>query len=300
MKNSFANEFRKELAVEVDFGPIMRFSMKRNRSDIRSFVFVEGSTDRTFYESTSITTLSDHAYYLFRTKSDRSGKDDYSGKEAVYYCLNRVLGSEQLKASIDKCRFIVDRDYDQVKRSKSVNLRPRDYSHVYVTKGHSMESFFIEKSNLEIVNDLMDLNTEEFLRLFDAYLKEMSRFCAYRAVMGGYYKSGASINYRKKYQDEEITQFDFSREDFWIGKPKMLEECERMKRAIARYPYLQRQVDNLQRQIETDRMNLRGHDSFSFLEQYIEQKAHKKIAFPYGDETERREMIGRFRIELTQ
>ena len=300
MRDSFKDVFQKELDVEVDFGPIVRFNMVRTRSDIKCFVFVEGSTDKTFYENTNISDLSDHAFYLFRATSDQADKEDYVGKEAVYYSLKRIVGNEKLNALADRCRFIVDRDYDKVKRSKRINLRPNDYARVFVTKGHSMESFFVERDNLEIVIKHVGLNIEEFLKTFDVYTKEISEFCAYRGVITEYHRSGANLSYRRKYKDEEIMLFDFSKKDFWIGKSKMLEECARMKRAIERYSNLRYLANSLQKEIASDRMKVRGHDAFLFLEQYIEQKAHKKIAFPIGDKSERKAMIGRFRVELTK
>ena len=78
----------------------------------------------------------------------------------------------------------------------------------------------------------------------------------------------------------------------------MKEECERMKKALSVHPYLLRQAENLQKEIVLNRMMVRGHDAFSFLEQYIKQKAHKQIIFPNGDRRDLKLLIGNFNVEF--
>ena len=45
MNNNFKAYFQNQIDEEVDFGPVMRFSIKRNDKSISHFIFVEGSTD---------------------------------------------------------------------------------------------------------------------------------------------------------------------------------------------------------------------------------------------------------------
>lgn len=298
MKEDFKAAFQNELDIEVDFGPVMRFALVREKPHIKQFVFVEGSTDKTFYESTNISVLSDNAYYFYRTLSDKYDKQDYKGKEAVFYSLKRIVDNERLSTKIDKCKFIVDRDYTKVQRSKYTKLKPVDYSRVTVTKGHSMESYFLEETNLRAILKKAGLNTEEFLKLFDEFKTEMSYFYSLKAVVTDNYKTGANIRFSKKYDDSELFVFDFSKKKFWLGQDKVKEECQRMKRALSSHTYLIRQAEALQKEIVSNRMMVRGHDAFSFLEQYIQQKAHKQIIFPKGNKRDLKMLIGNFNVEL--
>ncbi len=298
MREDFHAVFQNEIDVEVDFGPVMRFALMREKTHIKKFVFVEGSTDKTFYESTNITEFSDHAWYFYRTLSDKYDKTDYKGKEAVFYSLKRIVDNEKLSSSIDKCRFIVDRDYSKIQRSKYTRLKPEDYARISVTKGHSMESYFLEESNLRLILERAGLKLSEFLSLFDLFHQEMSYFYSLKAVITENYQTGANIRYSKKYTDSDLFDFDFTKDDFWIGQCKVQEECWRMRRAIVNYSYLVRRADELQKEIAANRMLVRGHDAFSFLEQYILQKAHKQIVFPYGDRKDLKQLIGTFIVEL--
>lgn len=298
MSGDFKAAFQNELDIEVDFGPVMRFALVREKSYIKQFVFVEGSTDKIFYESTNINMLSDNAYYFYRTLSDKLDKRDYKGKEAVFYSLKRIVDNEKLSKKLDKCKFIVDRDYTKVQRSKYTKLKPADYSRVTVTKGHSMESYFLEESNLRDILKKEGLNADDFLKLFDEFKEQMSYFYAFKSIITDNYNVGANIRFRKKYEDSELFVFDFSKRKFWLGQDKVKEECQRMKMAISSYTYLIRQAELLQKEIISNRMMVRGHDAFSFLEQYVEQKARKQIVFPNGDKRTIKVLIGNFKVEF--
>lgn len=176
MKKNFKEAFERERNIEVDFGPVMRFSMMRSKSDISSYVFVEGSSDKEFYRKTNINTLSEKAYYFFREYSDKTIDKKYSGKESVYYSLKKILDNENLKKYIDKCTFIVDRDYSRQQNSRYVNLRNKDYSYIDFTKGHSMEDYFVEKSNLIVIMNSLGLDIENFYYFYDDFNTEMSYY----------------------------------------------------------------------------------------------------------------------------
>lgn len=298
MKEDFKATFQNEISIEVDFGPIMRFALLREKAYINQFIFVEGSTDRTFYENTNISDLSDHAYYFYRILSDRYDKEEYKGKEAVFYSLKRIVEDERLSKRIDKCKFIVDRDYSEIQESKYSRLKPADYSRITVTKGHSMESYFFEESNLRKILKMVDLSADEFLELFDEFKLEMSYYYSLKAVITENYKMGTKIWFAKKYNDAELFVFDFSNMMFWSSRDKVKEECQRMKKVLAPCANLIEQAETLQKVIVSNRMMVRGHDAFFFLEQYIQQKAHKSIAFPKGNRKDLKLLIGNFDVEL--
>ena len=298
MRENFKEMFQNELDVEVDFGPVMRFALVRERPSIKQFVFVEGSTDKIFYESTNIKILSDNAYYFYRTLSDRYDKEEYKGKEAVFYSLKRIIDDVRLSKKIDKCKFIVDRDYEKIPKSKYSKLKASDYDKLTITKGHSMESYFFEDSNLKAILKRVDLDVDEFLKVFDIFTAEMSYYYSLKAIVTENYKAGANIKYNRKYNDSELFCFDFSKEKFWLGQDKIKEECLRMKRSVDRNLYLIKQAENLQKEIASNRMMVRGHDAFSFLEQYIMQKTHRKIVFPNGHKSDMKLLIGSFNVEF--
>lgn len=298
MKNDFKTFFQDEIALEVDFGPVMRFSLMRDKNWITTFVFVEGSTDKIFYINTNIPKLTGDAYYFYRTVSDGYNLENFKGKEAVYYCLSRITKNEKLSNYLDRCVFIVDKDYDQQPKSKFVRLTSEDYKKIQVTKGHSMESYFFEKSNLTNVLKTFNLSEEPFMSKFEEFSQLMSKFYALRAVITNKFYTNSKITFKKKYTDEDLFVFDFKQDDFWISKDKVIEESERMKNVLTKYPYMMREVEKLEEDILSNNMNLRGHDSFNFLSQYIKQFTNNQITFPKGEPYEVKSLLKNFNVEF--
>lgn len=298
MMTSFKTMFQNEIDEEVEFGPVMRFALLREKSDIKQFVFVEGSTDKIFYENTNINELSNNASYFYRTLSDKFNSVEYKGKEAVFYSLKRILDNDKLSSKLDKCKFIVDRDYTRVQRSKYTRLKTADYTRVMVTKGHSMESYFLEESNLREILKKNRLDHETFLEVFSEFQVEMSHYYSLKAIVTENYLTGANVRFKKKYSEAELFVFDFSKKKFWISQDKVEEECQRMKKALGSYTYLIRQAETLRMEIVSDRMMVRGHDAFWFLEQYVAQKANKQIVFPNGNSSDLKMLIGSFNVEF--
>lgn len=296
MSDSFKNYFQSQIDEEIDFGPVMRFSIKRGDKNIEHFVFVEGSTDEQFYGNTRIEVLSSNAAYFYRRMKDEETLPEYKGKEAVFYSLKRVSENEKLSAEIDRCVFIVDRDFSDHILSAKVKLKAADYKRILVTYGHSMESYFLEPENVAKLLNKFGADPERFWELFSDFAGAISQYYALNAVITENYRT---IRYRKKYSSTDILSFDFSRgDDFWDGYDAMLEECRLMKGKLGQNRmYLQRAA-YLETRMRSNPRYIRGHDAFSFLEEYLRQLHNVEISFEYYNFGKIKPVIGKFDVQL--
>lgn len=300
MGDDFKAYFQSQIAEEVDFGPVMRFSLKRNDKNIERFIFVEGSTDEQFYGSTQVEILCDKTAYFYRKMTDDDSLPEYKGKEAVFYALKKVCRNEQLSSEIDRCLFIVDRDFSDHISSARTKLNASEYKRVLMTYGHSMESYFLEKKNVTVVLEYFNINPEHFWELFSCFAEEMSLYYALNAVITENYKA---IPYRKTYTNNDICTFDFAKGDrFWDGYDNMLEECRLMRSRLrqTRNPALLQRAVFLETKIRANPRYIRGHDAYSFLEQYLKQLHNIDIGFSYHTFGTIKPLIGRFDVQLVR
>jgi len=299
MSSDFYNFFQAQLQNEVDFGPVMRFSLKRNDKNIKNFIFVEGSSDELFYGNTRERSLSEKCAYFYRLSQDNT-LNDYKGKEAVFYSMRRLKQSDDLKKSLDRCMFIVDRDFSDTIKSRNLTLSEDDIDMLTTTYGHSMESYFLEKHNVNLLFQHLHLDYKPFYDLFCSFAKEASRYYALKAVITENYKSGEHIYYNKTYDDRDIFVFNFTggTQDFFVGKSNMQKECKDMAAAIAGHPRLIKRANALQNKISSHPRYIRGHDAFSFLESYLKQKHQIAIGFQKNKFQTLKPVIRKYNVKL--
>ena len=279
MGDDFKTYFQSQIAEEIDFGPVMRFSLKRNDKNIERFIFVEGSTDEQFYGSTQVEILCDKTAYFYRKMTDDDSLPEYKGKEAVFYALKKVCRNEQLASEIDRCLFIVDRDFSDHISSTQTKLNATEYSRILITYGHSMESYFLEKNNVTVILEYFNADVNRFWELFSCFAEEMSPYYALNAVITENYHT---VRYRKTYTNDDICTFDFKKGDrFWDGYDAMIEECRLMRSKIrkSQNSVMLQRATFLETKIRHNPRYIRGHDAYTFLEQYLRQFHNVDISF---------------------
>lgn len=297
--SNFTGYFERERAVENEFGPVMKFSFQRKKYRFEHFVFVEGTTDRHFYINTSRDELSKNAYYLYR-EYDEDAVDDLFGKESVLYCLHHIAQDKELSKDLNKCIFIIDKDFDYYGEYIPPNLEKTGCI-VQKTLGHSMENYLFTANNprnvLQYVHFPCDVN--DFLNKFDEFAKGMSTYYAINSEITGLSRphNDRTVFYRHRYSKDEILCFDFSKEDFWLGKRKAQEETELMLKEILNKQISTKLADRKKEIIESNRIFIRGHDAFTFMYQYIKQKFNKEFDI-FATNSEYRSLIKELTVEF--
>ncbi len=274
--SNFREEWQRELQgvihphdLVVEFGEI--FSKAR----YQSFVFVEGPTDEIFYTHTNRSELNKDAYYQCGSLTKERFYEGKVGKDAVLYSLNRIVNDSKLSKSLHKCIFIIDRDFDDTFSKETLpKCKNTEYT-LYETKGHSVENYLFEEKNIGHVLRYINFqcNVNDFLDKFKDFTKEMSTYYAVNSEITRQSQNNAF--YKHRYSLEEILSFNFSKEDFWIGRQKAREEIKLMQDVVLGNQWSKGFVENKQRLIEKNIMLIRGHDAFTFLYQYAKQKYNK-------------------------
>ena len=283
---NFAARFEQERLVETEFGPVVRFNIERTRYRYDEFVFVEGPTDKNFYMNTNVETesekkISKYACYLFRKFNEGATYDRYTGKKAVLYCLKCISDNPKFNKDFKKCYFIIDRDYEESIDSALTPTSENAYKRLYRTQGHSLENYLYVKENFEKVFRYVcfGMNKDEFSNKFNDFANEMSTFYAANSIITGQCNGSDQEvkSYKHKYKQNEILQFDFSKENFWLGRAKAREEIERMLEHLSRFAFARHFYEEKEKEIKKNHIFVRGHDAFEFIYQYVKQKANKEF-----------------------
>lgn len=279
---NFRDCFEQEIKIETDFGPIMRFSFLRTKKDIDYFVFVEGSSDENFYKHSNIAYLNGNTAYFYRTTADYHTEIKYKGKESVYYALKCISEDIRLSNTLEKCVFITDRDFEETVDEKLISKSSRAMLYMYQTAGHSVESYLFDDENLNLIFNYFTVDENDFLKKFEVFATTMQPFYALRCAITSIKKNefgsnkdkGKRLSYKKKHGDLEhavFCNFDFKKEDYWVGKKDVLNEIRAMEQALRGYPFAMLFVQSNEERIKQHKMYLRGHDVFEFIYQYLLQ-----------------------------
>lgn len=279
--SDFINRFEQERATGLDFDLVAKFNLVRNQYRYNTFIFVEGSTDENFYSSTSEENLSKCAFYLHKIVDKTNLQDEYLGKKAVLYALKCISGDKILSKDLHKCMFIIDRDFEETIDDDLLPETEIAFKQLYKTQGHSVESYLFHKNNIKNVLRYLSpsLNQNDFFDKLDEFVDVMCEYYAANALITGITISNNIVTpfYKHVYQREEILSFDFSKENFWLGKQKAIAETESMRSQIEGRPLAQLAYDYRKEEIRNNSMLLRGHDAFEFLYQYLRQKLNMKF-----------------------
>lgn len=264
MATSFKELFEKSLESPPNFGIVMKYNSLRV-NNYQHLIFVEGKSDERFYCRTNNKILAENTCYIYQNYEDSDG-----GKEAVFFALNQIKNTPDLKSDLARCVFIVDRDWDLRIRSIHRWVTSKDENHISQTWGHSMESYFLEDSNITRIFTLLSLQEyeEDFRNKLQTFIKLTAEFWALKSTVVFANKTGVRLRYRKKYSFDEIFQFDFDSDSFF-NVERMEEESKIMKDAIKPNVDLVRYYDIWEKKVSDSPQYMRGHNAFDFLFVYV-------------------------------
>lgn len=267
VKNKYLLFFEQEQPI----GVIQRFNIIRATKPNQNYIFVEGSTDKIFYEATNDSHLSINAEYFYSRKSDYIADDEKSilGKESVLYCYNFIKNEKSF--NMNTCTFIVDRDYDAKLQLIKIPLSNSDKKNLCMTKGHSFENYFLDEVNLKYVFSELGLSDQDlsaFLQRFTKFLESTKSFFSAKAVITEAY-SKLHLHYKKKHDDNEVFSADIKNNN-GINSIILKEENSNQKlfiqsnRLEARLKYYENILgQNLA-------LYIRGHNVFEYLQAYLQ------------------------------
>lgn len=247
---------------------VHRFNDLRFNKANKEFVFVEGSSDATFYKNTSISILKDSSAYIFANYNP----DPYAskGKKVVYDAFYSIRKDEELRYELDKCLFIIDKDYEFYKKERVFTI----------TEGHSMECYFLERDNIEVLFSYYKLPTEEvdkFWALYENFAGKCYEFFALKGTWSYMCEESKkslmlfSKPYKKKYDYREIFQFTFNDGTYTFNEDKLNEEIKLLRDMINANKNFQPYYQKLYTSVKDNPQMIRGHDAFEFLKQYLLQ-----------------------------
>ncbi len=277
MNNSidFRAFFSQEMNNQPPIGMVMKYNIFRANHLIKHIIFVEGSSDKTFYSKTRYSELNSDAEYVYQNYEEGNG-----GKESVFYAYYAIKKDDSLRVDINRSVFVVDKDWDTALRSENNWVKKKDEPFFTVTKGHSMECYFIDSDNIDIIFAELGISqySERFHKLLAGFLEQTKSFWALKSVMSYAHKKGIKVKYRKKYSFGEIFDFDFNDSSKVFNLQMLLEEVSAMEESISGNQDLLRYYEIWKKRIQEDVMLIRGHDAFSFLQSFINSVRTKKVS----------------------
>lgn len=247
---------------------VFKFNTLRLFKENKEFIFVEGSSDEAFYKHTSISILTDGSVYI--PADYTADKDDDVGKKVVYSAYESIRNNDELRCELDKCLFIIDRDYEYYKDNQPFTI----------TEGHSMECYFLEQENVKIVFSYFNLPEEAAEKFWEMYVDFASKCYEFFALKGTWtyvYSKRKRTDpyidgYKHKNEDRDIFWFKFYEDTYSFREDKLEEEIKLMRDSLnanERFiPYYQKLFDD----IKDNPKMIRGHNAYDFLKQYLRQK----------------------------
>ena len=276
---------------------MQRYNILRVTNPLKHFIFVEGSSDKIFYQSTKDVFLSKDVEYLFSVKRDAGNESRILvGKEAVLFCYTKI--KRDFKSDMDRCAFIVDRDYDCDLRLTDIPIKTSDKPKISMTVGHSFENYFFYSDNLKKVFDicqLTDLDYISFQERLKEYVRSILEFFAANAVITESFKL-RHLRYKKKKTDEMIFSNDII-ETNGIHLSELQEEINHQmdfisgQKLTARYKYYLQELN------KNPALYIRGHNVFNYLVAYLKEY-HSINLDPFQNQGLYRRIIGEFQIEI--
>ncbi len=247
---------------------VQKFNILRMDRANKEYVFVEGSSDATFYKNTSISILTDQSAYIYADYDSDSKVD--KGKKVVCSALESIRRNEDLRYELDKCVFIIDKDYEYYKNNRVFTI----------TEGHSMECYFLEKENIKIIFSFFNLSEEDADTFWNLYIDFASRCYEFFALKGTitymYSESGRSAvsissPYKTRHDYREIFYFTFDGKTYSFDEDKFNEELELLRNTLKANKNFNLYYQRLYNDIKDNPQMIRGHDGFEFLKQYLLQ-----------------------------
>lgn len=323
---TFREEFQREIEEEIEIGPDIRFYLQLPNPK-KVFVFVEGSTDKVFYNNASISFLDKAKSIIEYVWQEKTREKELYGDTKIESGKKFVIAQikeKRSKEELSRCWFIFDKDFDSGDIRNLYGIKKEASQQVRVTDGHSMESFFVNEENLKLICNKYGADYDDLYEKLCLFRNEMVNYYALKKAITTAitrkdeekkekkYKKYSRVKYSNIYDTKDnpkpLLEFDFSSEDFMtICRIRIEEECEAMKKAIqnADDPYFRgTEVKLIQKRIneslELSMCNMRGHDLFTFLEAYFEQVKGVKLGDWPGSFYHIRDLIKDFEVTLLE
>lgn len=246
---------------------VQKFNILRLFKENKEFIFVEGNSDETFYKNTSISILRDKSAYLYADYNPDSRGP--KGKKVVYAAYETIRNNDNLRYELDKCLFIIDKDYEYYKKN-----------HVFtITEGHSMECYFLERENVDIIFSyfkLTEADAQKFWALFVDFAGKCYEFYALKGTWTYIYDDkkraeGISDGYRYLNDFASIFRFEFRDGSYSFCEEKLEIELKLLRDALNANNRFIPYYEKLYADIKDNPRMIRGHDAYEFLKQYLLQ-----------------------------
>lgn len=252
-----------------------------NGYDYRKFCIVEGSTDEPFYSNISNIDLRNKIKYLYNDKRAYDAHEEMEvGKDAVISSYNMIRKNHT--QYLDKCIFIIDRDYDGAKSMHYCYDIERE-KRMSITPGYSFENMFLEEENVKIIFSYLKRSNKElkeFERKYKQFLEETKEYFRLKATIIEVKKKGTVCYqynkswYKKKLDYSEIFTFNFDSfhyADDYFNRCGMEEEIKSMRQFVERPENKNAFLfyNKYSEEIVANRDMLRGHDALNFLSAYL-------------------------------
>ncbi len=261
----FRNAFESAISTPPDIGSIIKYNAVRN-SGYEHIIFVEGNGDKLFYSHSMVNQFTDNAYYIFA-----SATDQLKGKDSVMKSFDEIYNNSTLSSDLDKCIFLVDRDWDNRIDGNHFRLQSRYVDYFTVTYGHSMENYFLEEENLralfEIFGNVSDLDS--FVNEYYIFAKETSKYWGLKSAKIYADKHGIPARYSQIYAWDDIFDFTYSdghidyRRDYFETEMSNLENTLKNNAALLEY------AEKKTILIANNPRMVRGHQAFDYLSCYF-------------------------------
>ncbi len=246
---------------------VQKFNILRLFKENKEFIFVEGSSDETFYKNTSISILRDKTAYIYAdyNPDPREAK----GKKVVYAAYESIRNNENLRYELDKCIFIIDKDYEYYKKNQVFTI----------TEGHSMECYFLERENIDVIFSYFKLSgadAQKFWELFTDFASKCYDFFALKGTWTYIYaeKKRTEViteGYNSLYDNTAIFKFDFDGESYSFCEDKFKIELKLLRDSLSANDRFISYYEKLYADIKDNPRMIRGHDAYEFLKQYLLQ-----------------------------
>lgn len=293
MSSEVVNALQKGRKEKIRSYILCHLATDLNRGYNYRFVcIVEGKTDRQFYSNIKSFDLKNNVRYLWNYRDSKTVDDIDVGKDAVIASYNMIRKNPKYNIILNKCIFIIDRDYDGAKSMKYNYDEDRERK-MSITPGHSYENFFLEENNIKKIFHYLgktenDIN--EFEMKYKQFINEIGEFVRLKSSTIEVKKKGSpcydyyAYNYKTPLNNisEDIFNFNFDcshYNNYYFNKNKMLEEVRRMNDYINSYEN-KSALDfyrSYSKDIAYNRNYVRGHEAMNFLIAYLRDVHNIKL-----------------------
>ncbi len=248
--------------------PFFWYSSSKNRSDIKCFCFVEGKTDRKFYE----TFIASRLRYKKEQVEIIYGVGGDGGKTPV------IMTAKKIDSQKEKCGkeaiYIVDRDYDDKEKRREHGIM----KNITVLPCYSFENFiFRPKNNLKQVfrdafgEHLWEVRYKEFDKALSVFMAEVIPYCAWKRLCVELPALAASLEHHQKGEDN--VERILSNMKFAIPYNYPLDARSFTKDALdeirSDHEYLVDVIDDYIDEAKADSGNIKGKLLLTFLAGYL-------------------------------